>query len=267
MKFYRRIWIKQREVPLELFTVIASLKPGGRRSDFFFVEAHPGDEEANSLVDKILALCSQRGLKYKAAGEPGSFEYLILPVYERSDFLSAPLLRLWTQKRMFKGVDSDKRDEQGRVVLPASEAKPSIKMASIWPKPWIVVSHATRRLLENGGLAGMQFREVAIRSHSIHASSEPFWELSSTIVLPSMVNSVPDATVAWDPMRHVILGSFGEPHYRENDLQGLGAFDIARTSELLAGGDPALIVSQQFYQHCLKNRIPLEVRPVWIDPA
>jgi len=29
---------------------------------------------------------------------------------------------------------------------------------------------------------------------------------------------------------------------------------------------PALIVSQRFYQHCLKHRIPLEVEPVRIDP-
>jgi hypothetical protein len=266
MKFYRRIWIKQREVPAELFSVVTSLKPGGQRTDFFFVEAHPGDKEANALVDRVFAVCSQHGLKYKAAGEPGCYEYLVLPVYERSDFIAAPLLCLWTQKKMFKGLDSDKRDEQGRVVLPAPEAKPSIKIASIWPKPWIVVSHATRRVLESGGLLGMQFQEVAIKGHSIHTSPHPFWELRSAGVLPKMVNSVPDTTVSWEPPRYVIAGSYGEPHYRQRELESLGAFDIAHTCELLAGGDPALVVSQRFYQYCLRNKIPLEVRPVRIDP-
>jgi len=265
MKFYRRIWIKQQDVPPEVYSAVVRLKSERQRGDFFFIEAQPEDEVANDLVDKVLTLCQESGLSYKSGADPGSYEYLSLPVYEQCDLETASLLRLWTQKRMFKGIDSDKRDERGRIVLPATGAKTTINIASIWPKPWIVVSDAVRQTLESGGLAGLKFDEAAIKGHSIHTSPAPFWELQSAFELPKMVNSVPDTAVEWEQPRHLIRDSYGEPHYRQCELQPLGSFDIAHTFERLSGGEPALIISQRFYQHCLKNKIPLEVRPARID--
>jgi hypothetical protein len=262
MKFYRRIWINERGCPPELFATIVGLGPECRGRDFFHLEAKPGEEANAECVERILALCKEHGLdKIK-----GAYSYSVLPHYEASDLQAAPLLRLWTQRRMFKGLNSDKRDDQGRVVLPAAEAKPSIRMASIWPKPWIVVSDRTRRVLEEGGLASMKFDEVAIKGHSVHASPDPFWELRSKVILPKMVNSVPDTTIDWELQRYLIHGPYGEPRYREGDLRPLGAFDIAHTWERLSAGEPGLLVSQRFYQHCLKNKIPLEVRPARVEP-
>jgi hypothetical protein len=108
---------------------------------------------------------------------------------------------------MFKGIDSNQRDGRGRIVLPATEAKPTIKLASIFPTPWVVVSSAVRRILESGNLAGMKFDEVALRGHSIHADSEPFWELRSHVTLPRMVNSIVDTSRASDPPWHAVVGA------------------------------------------------------------
>ncbi len=80
-----------------------------------------------------------------------------------------------------------------------------------------------------------------------------------------MVNVVPDTFVQHE--NFLIRDPYGEPHYRQSELQPLGIFDIAFTREPPGGNrDPSLIISQRFYQHCLKNKIPLEVRPVRIDP-
>jgi len=70
----------------------------------------------------------------------------------------------------------------------------------------------------------------------------------------------------FNPVRHFAHGIYGEPHYRPSELQSLGVFDIALTAELNCNGEQELIVTQRFYQFCLKQKIALEVEPVRIDP-
>ncbi len=267
MKFSQRLTVTKNRCPLEIFDAIVRLKPESYRGGgSFHLETQPGDETAARTVNEIVTLCEQSGLKKNSHGTVGAYTHQVHFHYEPSDLQGAPLLHLWTQKRMFKGLNSDQRDERGHVVLPATEAQPTVKIASIWPKPWIVVSDAVRQMLEAGGLAGLKFDGVSIEGHSIHAAPTPFWELRSSVTLPKMINSFPDTSVNFDHVRYLIHGSYGEPHYRESEIQPLGSFDIAHTFERLSGGEPGLIVSQRFYQLCLKNKILLESRPARIDP-
>ena len=167
-------------------------------------------------------------------------------------------------RKMFKGINSNQRDEAGRIVLTAREAKATIKIASIFPEPWIVVSSASRRLLETAGLIGIEFEEVAIKGHSIQLSCEPFWEVRSRLVLPKMANSViyPEST---HHAPYSIQDPYVEPHYRQSELESVGLFDIARAFERSHNGSQELIISQRFYQHCLRHKIPIRVKPVRID--
>lgn len=223
-------------------------------------EAQPDDEERARAVEHIAALCKERGLDKIR----GAYSRLVMPRYEKADLRAAPLLWLLGGSKMFKGINSNQRDEAGRIVLPATEAKATIKIASIFPEPWIVVSMATRGLLESGGLVGLAFEEVAIRGHSIHTATEPFWELTSMLALPKMANSVIHAQ-EWGHAPYTIQDLCVEPHYRERELEPLGTFDIARTFERKHNGSQELIISQRFYQHCLKHKIPVRVKPVRID--
>jgi hypothetical protein len=111
------------------------------------------------------------------------------------------------------------------------------------------------------------FREAVLHGSSSYAAVEPFWELDSNLILPRMVNSilskhssVPCYFVDEPPYR------YGEPHYRQEDIESIKGFDAARTFEAFSASQ-ALIISQRFYQHCLKNKIPLEGRPVRIVPG
>lgn len=269
MKFFRSVSVNSNVCPPGVYEEILRLWPEGVRHVTFHLEAKPGDDVNAELVERIVAFCKNHGLDRLR----GAYSYLVMPHYEPRDLAAAPLLWLLTQRRMFKGINSSQRDEHGRIVLPATQAKPTVKVASIFPTPWVVVSNAVRRTLESGGLAGMKFEEVAIKGHSMRASADPFWELRSTLTLPKMANSVVDPNIAFDPPRHVIVGAdtYGEPHYVESALRGVGPFDIAHTFERLEAGEPfgagqpALIISQRFYQHCLKHKIPLEARPARID--
>jgi hypothetical protein len=262
MKFSCGISVNEKLCPADLYEAIVQLKPDGRRGQNFGLTARPGDEEGARLVERIAAMCKARGLD----NIRGAYVSGVAVHYEPADFQTAPLLWLMRQRRLFQHNNARNRDELGRVWLPATDAKPSIQIASIFARPWIVTSNSVRGMLESGGLLGLKFDEVAIKGHSIHVSSEPVWELRSSIVLPKMSNSVLNTTVEWEEARYRIDDPYGEPHYRQNGLQQLGTFDIAHTFERLSKGGPELIVSQRLYQHCLKNKIQLEVRPVRLDP-
>jgi hypothetical protein len=262
MKFFRSVTLTPENCPEDLYAQAVRLRPEAQRGSIFHLEAKPGEEENAKLVDQIVALCKKRGLD----NVRGAYSHRVEPIYEPADLEAAPLLWLVAQERMFKGINSNQRDESGRIVLLATEAKVAIKIASIFPEPWIVVSSATRRILENGGLIGMTFEEVAIKGHSMLLAPEPFWELRSTINLPKMRNSVINPREpGWSA--YTINDPYVEPHYGQSEIRALGAFDIAHTWE--RGGrseSPELIISQRLYQYCLKNKIPLEVRPARIDP-
>lgn len=265
MKLFRSISVSQRRTPADLYESICSLYPTSRKSDFFFLEAKPGDEESGRLVERVLALCKEQGLKETRGETVGSYVYGLVRIYDAVDLKEAPLLLLLIQRKMFQ--DADQRDAAGRLWLPATKAKSSVKVGSIYPKPWIVVSDSVRRTLESGNLASLAFGEVCIKGKSIHGSREPFWELKSHLSLPKMVNSVPfrDSPVETygiedEPYR------YGEPHYRRSELEKVGSFDIAQTFERLGMREHALVVSQRFYRYCLQNKIRLEAMPARIDP-
>ncbi len=157
--------------------------------------------------------------------------------------------------------------------MDASKARAGRKIGRIEPN-WIVIPDNTQKILDAGNFKGLEYGEVALRGTSAKASTEPFWELKSSLTLPKMANTARFVTVGHVPFdgdytKIVWIDDTpyraGEIHYRENDLKAQGEFDVARTLEKYMEPHPALVVSQRFYQHCLKNKIPLAVEPVRID--
>ena len=267
MKYYRRIYINEPGFPSDLYAEFVRLSPESSRPGVFMLEAQPGDEERGQLCVKIAALCEQRGLKM-TAGTPGTYGYTIGRHYDAEDLLAAHYFMVWSGSKMFKDhKDKKKRDEIGRITLPATQATQSVTLASIFPRLWIVVSDPVRRLFEINGLVGLQFGETVLKGSSINAASHPFWELKSSIILPKMANSV----IQEDRGNFVIYDLphiRPEPHYHRSELASLGHFDIAYTFESrgLDYHDSPLIISQRFYQCCVQHRIGVEVTPVRIDP-
>lgn len=265
MKFYRHFRVREQGFQPELYGQICAMKQENRGREDFVVESQPGDEVTAALIKRLVDFCEHHSVPpAKTAGEFRAYDYQIVRHYEPEDTKAAPLLMLQTQKRMFR--ERLKRDNSGRLMLPARQSGTSIKIASGMFNHWFVVSDLVRKVLEDAELAGLLFRETILKGSSARATTEALWEIDSNIKLPKMTNSyrnehsvVPCYVIDERPYR------YGEPHYRQQDLRPLGQFDIARTFEPL-GSEPALIISQSFYQRCLKHKIPLEVRPVRIDP-
>ena len=264
MKFFRHISVSEPRTPPDLYETIVGLSPAGRRSDFFFLEAKADDERNAQLVERILDLCEQRGLKRTRGETVGSYVYSVDRIYEPADLNAAALLLLVGGRGLLHDVT---RDERGRLVLPATKARTSLKLAAAFPAPWIIVSDAVRQTLEAARLVGLVFGEVVLKGQSIRSAETPFWELGSSVTLPRMVNAVRYETSPF-PCHGIDDGPYrrGEPHYRQSDLEALGDFDVAHTLEPLGNKDPRLIISHRLYEVCVKNKIPLEVWPVRIDP-
>jgi hypothetical protein len=263
MKLFRSIRIDEQKCPPDLYEAISRLKPDGKKVGLFFLEAQPGDEENAKLVEQIVKLCEQSGLKRTRGDTVGSYVYTLERVYTPADYEAAPLLLLHGGRPFLHDL---RREDSGRLVLPATKATKSLKLASVFPTNWVIISHGVRQILEAGGLVGLRFAEVIVQGESKHAVNAPFWELGSSITLPKMLNSI-----AYPPHPFPCYGideppfGQGEPHYRARELHLIGAFDIAQTFEPLGGPDPGLIISQRFYQHCCQHEIRLDVRPVRID--
>ncbi len=261
MELFRSIRISQARTPEDVYDAICRLKPEGRRYDGFFLEAAPGDQEAGALLDQIVAVCKQHGLKPTQGDNLGSYVHLIKPVYNEDDLSDAPMLWLKTQRKTFHNVE---RDMEGRLVLKRAQIKPGVLLASVYPRPWIIVADPIRQSLLEAGLRGLAFCEVLSEGRPKSSSNAlPLWELTSPIILPKMSNSVPRED---DPLReHRINDPLAEPHYSSSELDRVGPFDLGRTFERLQTGEPWLIVSHRFYEHCTHNRIPLEASPVRVD--
>ena len=262
MKFYQRVWIDERNIPPELYRSIVQLKPECQHNDHFVLECQPGDVASAALAERIVTFCKEHRL-HRGTGEVGTYMYEVVRHYEPDDLKVAQFLILQSQKRMFR--DRLERDDHGRLILSAKHATPSIQIASSMLEALYVASGAARKILEAGQLTGLIFRETFLKGTSAKASDEPFWEIDSNLKMPKMVNALlnphsktPVYAIDERPYRA------GEPHYWQQAIQALGNFDIARTLEQLGTGY-GLIISQRFYQHCLKNKIELVARPVRID--
>lgn len=230
------------------------------------MECQPGDQPLGLLAEQIESMCRQRGLQPSPNGKNGTYHYSVVRHYEPPDLFAAPFLMLGTQKRLLRDAESIGRDASGRLQLPATQAKPSIKLASVFLSSSCVVSNAMWKVLRSEDFVGLQWVETVVQGKSIHAASEPFWEICSRLTLPRMANSV---RIEHSPTLCFSIQEppyrYGEPHYRQRDVSSLGIFDVAWTWEPMPGGR-RLVVSQRFYQHCLKHKMPLEVEPVRIDP-
>lgn len=260
MKLFRSISVNRNVCPPSLYEAIVRLGPQGAASVSFHLEAKPGEEESAKLVERIVALCKERGLDKVR----GAYSYSAARIYDSADLKAAPLLVLAGGRGFLRDV---KRNESGILIVPAAQAAASLKLRAAFPHHWIVVSEEARQILEGQNLVGLRFCEVAIHGRSVRAVDAPFWELTSPFTLPPMVNAVRYENIYPYPAYAVDDDSFQrpEPHYRQSQLQQMGVFDIARTKEPLGRPDPLFIISQRFYLACLKHGIPVEAWPARID--
>lgn len=283
MKYFHELQIDEPTLPGSEFEELCRLKPECRKPNGFRYEIPTDNAEGDEFLRYALGLLKHHGIPHRDQSDGTHYGYSILRWYDEADVVAAEFLLLDWQRKLQKGVKPE-RDEHGRLIVLARNVTSSLKFASTYPDNSIFVSDKVRRILEGGGLVGLQFGETTIQGGSGSVSGEPAWELQSAITLPKIANThqlvhrgkTEAEPFTGDYSRQVLINDppfvGGEPHYRRSDLAAVGSFDIANMREKFIN-EHALIISQRFYQHCIRNKISLAldklslgVRPVRIDP-
>ena len=186
MKYRHFLRIDEKSLPKEVFEQICRLAPEGPKDYGFHLQIDSVSADGGEIVKKIVELCVSNGLKRRRVIGANCFGHSADRWYGDEGRQNAELLLL-TRQDQIQGLTRPERDEQNRLLLVASNAKPSKKIGRIFPN-WIIVSEDVRRLLEIEHLTGLRFGEMALEGKSFNVSPAPFWELQSSIVLPKMAN-------------------------------------------------------------------------------
>jgi hypothetical protein len=276
MRYIHNLAVDEPTLPKCEYEELCRRRPDGRKPTGFRLTVISETKIGNEFIQFALGVLNAHGVTRAMHSNACCYGYYVQRIYETVDLANAELLHLKSQ-RQIQNLSEPERDEQGRLLLSFGNAKSSVKMASIFPN-WIIISEEVRRMFESGGLIGLRFREVAIVGKSRQTPIESFWELQSSIPLPKMANThqfihrglTQPEPFAGDYSRAVLISDIpffaGEIHYHRSDLNAFNPFDIGYTFENYIERHSALVVSQRFYQYCLKNKIPLAVEPVRIDP-
>ena len=275
MKYFHELQIDEPTLPKSEFEELCRLKPDSKKPNGFRYKAFSIGSGGDEFISQTLSLLKGYRVPCRGQSNATHYGYRITRCYDESDFLTSELLLLNYQRRL-KTLDEPQRDEAGRLLILASDAKPNLKFASTYPENRIVVSHGVRQLLKSEQLIGLKFHPMALKGKSSAAVPELPWELDSSITLPKIANTQQLSYYGYGPQP--FQGDYsqlllikdepfctGELHYHRSDLVAIGSFDIANTLEKIMAPHP-LVISQRFYQFCLKHKISLEVEPVRIDP-
>jgi hypothetical protein len=276
MKYRHFLQVNEATLPKSAFAEICAIAPEGLKPYGFKLQIDSDFPDGGEIVCKVINVCTSNGLSRRERYGPNSYGHNADRWYSDEEFRSAEFLILKRQPQIQSVTEPD-HDEQGRLWLLGKNAKPNRKIGSVYPNH-IVISDAVKQLLEPGGFIGLQFGEVAVKGKLAEEMAGQLWELQSSVVLPKMANvhqfihpgRTEPEPFQGDYSKIIMLNdppfNKGEVHYRRSELTALGAFDIARTFENYMEPLPALVISQRFYQYCLKNKIKLDADPVRIDP-
>lgn len=278
MKLKTIFTLNQKGSPKALYQVICSVVPSAVRVDDVRIEASSGEKLLHAKIAALVGLCKAAGLKRSKLGKIGTYGYVIMREYEPEDLTPCEFVFVHGLSGLTIQWE-DKRDKGGKLILLAKNASQLGGVGEV--NHTIVVSGEVRVALESESFRGLVFCEVGIYGRKGGEPVEPCWELATTITLPKIANTDRLKCYGTGPTGQVepFTGDYsrmifiddppyagGEVHYRRRDLKCLGQFDIAQTFENLWIPQKSFVISQRFYQHCLKHKIPLAVVPVRIDP-
>lgn len=198
---------------------------------------------------------------------------------DRKDFLKAPYM-IWFSNHSLGEVAQT--NDAGQIILnldpvDMGEVEPRTKKALFTGALPLVegtnetlVSDSFRKTIEEAGLVGIKFEDrVKLTGELAGKVPEKYWVLRSCVLLPAYSNQTkwvdkqrqpcgPDA-----PGANIPLGEL--PRYDASVLAPLEPFDLGLAQR---GTKQNLLMSQRFYQLCLKHKIPVVVvLPVEVVPG
>ena len=151
MKYHHELafsdaWITEAEAE-----DLMRMKPRARNRNGFGYSLITNDPRGDQFIRHALAVLKHHTIPRRVVADSTSYGYVISRFYEPDDLLTAEFLLLTRQKEIQNAIKPP-RDERGRLVLRASEAKPDVKIGRLWPN-WIIASNTVRSSLESAAEA------------------------------------------------------------------------------------------------------------------
>lgn len=291
MKIYAEfVGLPEMHLGKELFEALCAIVPEGRVinkgpmgfvSQSFRVKVRLDDVR----YTKVIKVLEEHGWTPRVDGwrprGPKQYWLRYLRQYSRRDIAEAELLLLHP-RAYCEGLY---RTEDGLIKLDADKLRRRAHIAHATPE-WIVVSDRARRLIEEAGMRHVVFRPTVAVSYR-HVKEKviqwerlggPWWELSSSYVLPRLSPTVElrdrfgnphDGDDAKGYYIHEGLFLRPELHYRRADIPATLAFDVACTHECFGMPTPddrLKVCSPRFAAFCLSHKLTTGWVPVRIDP-
>ncbi|MCW5768312.1 MAG: hypothetical protein KIT19_06485 [Phycisphaeraceae bacterium] len=280
MRRFLRLTASKHEIGEDAFARLARIVPGEYSATFHARVLDSSPECMEVLRVLAEAGCVAHG-KYEPSA-PGKFSLWPNYEYEQVDLDRADYFQML--------VHADVETRYGR----SPEGLLNLKQVR-WAKkgPLLatgvkarIVSTPLRAELEAQGFAGMTFRPTRVVKGELLAElqevpwdkvgCEPYWELTSSIVLPPLsprcllMNEKGERVreESWSKRAYLMEDQFpaGEFHYRRGDLAGIPPFDVAQTREpLVAGSDQNLVLSRRVYDFINTRRLKCMWLPVYVD--
>ncbi len=266
--------------------------PSGRNGTEFAIKLPADHVQFDELIGLLQELgLSQRDYARRGPRLPGEYSFDLHRHYDVQDSESAPFLRLVHTVLV---SEDQERDSEGRLIVQAFRLQPHFRIGCVlWEAT--IVRDDLRREMEAARLQGLQFhdlnlipprnkarirdkqgcliREVELTDQDHVEKQGQFWELTSSVTLPPIPDTnrlvcARDQSFTGDYSQVVGLKDDYRPpelNYRQSDLAKAGHFDFALTFESF-GKERWPVVSQRFYQFCVKQELKLDWIPVRIDP-
>lgn len=274
----------------EAIDALSRIYPEGRRGQYHFGFRLPQED---SRVHAIIKWLAAAGLHPRSVDRQGpldrSKEYL-MRLHREYDPLDLE------KSEYFELIPSSQteglfRNDRGEIKIDGRELQPSADFAST-KLSWIIVPDRVKRLLQQSDLHHIAFRPTVLvggllaKDHKEpvpwEVYGEPWWELTSELILPPLSPSVDLRDANGQPLPygsnnfsngcHLREGLYSHPelHYPKRDLQAIEPFDAALTYEPFGNkGVPLdwrkLVVSRRFREVCLEHEWNTDWVPVRID--
>ncbi len=272
-------------ISTDLLEALCSIYPKGRTGSLghAFRATLPFSDPRVAKIEGILNDASYRRWDRLSESLDHEYVYQLSRVYDTADLKAAELLELHPPSEA--GVHYEWRrsfDTQLAVGKPSRHAIITVARHGCY-----AVKDDAKKRLDTENLRGVVFKPAITRysidddeddDDDLPDNDDVWWELTSDIVLPPLAPSMTllheDNTPFKGDFRKGCKRREGyynhaELHYRRADIDAVGPFDLALTHEMFGGlpnqFDRLVVVSQRFYQACVKHRVKTGFIPVRID--
>lgn len=287
-----KLVVNKGGVSSDVFSRIADMiTSDGRRRSILYIDMVSTDPRLRNILHMIL---TNSGTPWSGqtldVQRLGSYSFRQYRVYSHDDWQGHELLRLNPLEHRYPCSDDAEvmeRTAEGLARVAVDEIPPGVDFLRAHGVS-ALVPHRVRFVLEQAGLYRLRYRPTVpvrvvdelkpIADCSWNEFPEPWWELTSDLVLPPVSPSM--ALVSWSG-KPIVRGStdmcaasdgsgflgFPELRYLRAEVEALGSFDLAHVFERSSPStlDRALVASRRFYEVCREHDLGVNWIPVHLE--